>query len=484
MTNETHPNLPKAMTQKKRSEAPEPGTPAYNRMARRKAVRMGLNPSSGEEAVQMLKDRGFDVTNDTVTALATASGNPVKVQVSAPAGAGASNAPDAAAAISEDERQREILNIQKAMARRRSVRFFLIFIRIAFFVILPTAFAGNYFYNVATEMYEVETQLVIQKAESGGSGGIGGLLAGTGFANSEDSVIVQGYLTSREAMLRLDQDLGFAGHFQQAHIDDIQRLPADASAQDAYMLYKDKVVIGYDPSEGVIRMNVIALDPETATAYSQALISYAEERVDQISAPVRRDQMQGAQENYNAAEQAVLDAQENVLTLQESRGVLSAEAEISGQMSIIHALEVQLEERRLALTEINENASPNSARANAVSAEIDRLDRRIKELRTALTESGNSTFSLARISGELRIAETDLNMRQVLLQQALTQLETARIEANRQVRYLSIAVAPVASDVATHPKKLENTALAFIVFMALYIFLSLTVSILREQIGS
>ena len=72
----------------------------------------------------------------------------------------------------------------------------------------------------------------------------------------------------------------------------------------------------------------------------------------------------------------------------------------------------------------------------------------------------------------------------MLVQQALTQMETAQIEANRQVRYLSLGVEPVAPDEATYPKAFQNTLLAFLIFSGVYLMISLTASILREQVSS
>ena len=74
--------------------------------------------------------------------------------------------------------------------------------------------------------------------------------------------------------------------------------------------------------------------------------------------------------------------------------------------------------------------------------------------------------------------------RQLLLQQAAQQLETARIEANRQQRYLSVSVSPVAPDVASYPRAFENTAVAFLIFAGIYLMIALTASILREQVSS
>ena len=122
---------------------------------------------------------------------------------------------------------------------------------------------------------------MIQKAESnnGGSSGLGSLLGGSSFATVQESIVVQSYLESREAMLRLDQELGFRAHFSAPEIDPLVRLPADASAEAVYATYRNQLTIGYDPTEGVIKMEMLATDPATSQAFSEALISYAEERV-------------------------------------------------------------------------------------------------------------------------------------------------------------------------------------------------------------
>ena len=283
--------------------------------------------------------------------------------------------------------------------------------------------------------------------------------------------------------MRLDDELGYRAHFQQDFIDDLQRLPNDASLEDAYKLYEENVKVGYDLTEGVIHLEVIATTPEDSQAFSNALIRFAEERVDELSQRLREDQMKGAQAAYDTAEAEMFDAQAEVLRLQQSRGVLSADAEIAAQMGIINSLELQIEDKLLDLAEILDNPNPNEIRSDILQREIDRRVERVAFLRQKLTETTSSSVSLATISGELQIAETNMMTRQLMLQQSLQLLETARIDANRQVRYLSIGVTPIAPDVPTYPRKMESTILAFIIFMGIYIMLSLTVAILREQVS-
>ena len=59
-------------------------------------------------------------------------------------------------------------------------------------------------------------------------------------------------------MLRLDTEFGFKRVFQGPAIDPILRLPANASNEETTKLYRDLVKIGYDPTEGLLNMEVIA----------------------------------------------------------------------------------------------------------------------------------------------------------------------------------------------------------------------------------
>ena len=309
------------------------------------------------------------------------------------------------------------------------------------------------------------------------------MLSGTALATSQDSIIVQGYLTSREAMQRLDADLGFRSHFSASAIDRLQRLTPEASDEAAYKLFSDMITVGFDPTEGILRMSVIAASAQDSQQFANALVSYAEERVDQISQRAREDQMRGAKESYDEAETALLAAQQRLVDLQQTRGVLSSDVEFSSQMSIINSMELDLENKKLEREEILSNPRPNPTRSELNQAEIDRLQNRVGELRAQLTDNSETSASLAKIAGELRLAETEVGTRQLLLQQAVTQMENARTEANRQVRYLAMGVTPVAPDVPTLPRSFENTALSFVIFAGLYLLASLTVSILREQVS-
>ncbi|MFV2001685.1 MAG: capsule biosynthesis protein [Paracoccaceae bacterium] len=454
------------------------------RMARRVAQKHRLAPTSDYDAIRLLRKKGIDpLKRSTMLELV------VPDDSSDGAGAGlpktvSNNQLPSTEVLSEDARAGEISRIQRDIVKRRRRRTLLMFSRLAVFVFLPTFLVGVYYYNLATPLYATKSEFLIQQAESQGSGSLGGLFSGTGFATSQDSITVQSYLQSRDAMLRLDADIGFKKHFSQPSIDALLRLEPDSTNEAAYKLFKRMVKIGYDPTEGIVKMEVIAADPQVSEQYSRALITYAEERVDALTQRLRGDQMQGARESFQNSENKMLLSQNRVLELQERLGVIDPVSETNALMAQIVNFESQLSAKELQLAQLNDNSRPNQARVDGVQGDINRLNSLVGQLRSQLTESGSDTASLARIGGELRMAELDLQTRQAMMQQALQQLETARIEANRQVRYLSLGVSPTAPDEATYPLAFENTVVGFLIFSGLYLMASLTASVLREQVSA
>jgi capsular polysaccharide transport system permease protein len=475
------------------------------RMARRVAQKNGFAVTSDFDAVRQLRAAGIDpFQRNTILELVTPEGA-APAAGAAPAGPDGGDAKKALGRIqlpqtvpqgntlpsphlanAADNRANELMQIQRDLGRRRRRKTFLLFTRLAAFVMLPTFAVGWYFYFMATPMFATKSEFVIQQAEATGSaaGGLGGLFQGTGMATQQDSTTVQSYLASRAAMLRLDEDHGFKAHFSADNIDSIQRLDADATNEAAFGVYENKIKISYDPTEGILRMEVIAADPETSQEFSEALISYAEEQVDQLTQRLREDQMAGARQSYEASEVRRAEALERWLTLQQETGTVDPLGITAASTAQISALEQQRQQLQLTLQERLGVRRPNAAQVDALRNQIANIDGLITDIRQELTAATGTGSSVASVNTELRLAEENYTFQTILVQQALTQMEAAQIAANRQVRYLSLGVEPVAPDEATYPRAFENTALAFLIFCGIYLMISLTASILREQVTS
>jgi capsular polysaccharide transport system permease protein len=474
------------------------------RMARRVAQKHGLPASSDLDAVRLLRQRGIDpFKRSNMLELVVPNGG-AEPQDGAPdafenlpargdAGQPGAQLPQtvpgevgvpAPELSPAEQRNREIRAIQRDIMLRRRRKLALLLTRLAFFVLLPTVIAGYYFYVIATPMYSAKSEFLILQADNTGGGGLGGLLTGTQFATSQDSIAVQSFLQSKDAMLRLDRDVGFKSHFSQPWIDPIQRLGDDPTNEEAYDTYRKNVKIGYDPTEGVIRMEVIAADPVVSTDFSTRLISYAEDRVNNLSQQKRGDQMDDALQGFENAQEERRNAQEALVQLQQQGAILDPEGVIAGLRAQINNVELQLQEKQLQLAALLDNARPNQAKVDGATGDIGRLQDLLATLNARMVDASKGENSLAQLAVRIQMAQADLATRDMMLQSALQQVEQTRMEANRQVRYLTVSVNPVPSEEASYPRKFENTILAFLIFGGIYLMISLTASILREQVTS
>ncbi len=459
------------------------------RMARRVAQKHGLAPTSDFDAVRLLRAEGIDPFQrsnmlELVVPQEKGSGSTAltkgRIQLPQTVPSGGGNLPSTEV-NPMDRRMREIADIQRDITKRRRRKMALLMVRLAFFVGLPTVMGGYYFNSIATPMYATDSQfLIIQNEGTGGLGPLGGLLP-TQFANSADSIATQSYLQSKDAMLRLDKDVGFISHFSDPKIDPIQRLDVGASNEAAYKFYKKNVKIGYDPTEGMIRMEVIAADPQTATQFSEHLLTYAEERVNALSQQKREDGMRDAREAYEQTVKKRRDAQEALIKLQVENGV-DPEAVIASIRAQISNYETLLLEKELELAALMDNPRPNRAKVDGVQGDVRRISNQLDRLNERMNSATAGSNSLAQQAVSLQLAQADLAAADMALQASQTQMEQARTEANRQVRYLTVAVRPVPSQAPSYPRKFENTILTFLIFAGIYLMLSLTSSILKEQV--
>ena len=464
------------------------------RMARRVAQKHGLPATSDFDAVRLLRNAGIDPfqTNSVLELVSSANQPPAgtsRALTITPGGDGI-RLPQtmkplqvpSTAARAEQAHITEVMKIQRDMAQRRRRKSFLLMARLFVFVLLPTMMAGIYYYSIATPFYSSKTEFVIQKAEAPSASPMGGLLSGTPMAGAQDSIAVQGYLQSQEAMQRLDTDIGFRAQYSDPSIDPIQRLDPDASNAAAYKVYRRNVKISYDPTEGLVKMEVIAADPEVSAAISRKLIVYAEQQVYQMTERVRTDQMKGATGSFDNAKLELDRANMNVVELQEKYQVLSSDLEVGLITGQIGQLETQLTQDKLSLAQMEANVTPNLARMEPLKRRIATLSAEIAVLRAKLTTDSASGLSLAKVQSQLVVAQADVQTRQVMFSQALAALETSRTEANRQTRYLLMSVSPIVPDEAAYPRAFENTLVVMLIFAGIYLMLSMTVAILHEQV--
>jgi len=146
------------------------------------------------------------------------------------------------------------------------------------------------------------------------------------------------------------------------------------------------------------------------------------------------------------------------------------------------SLEQEVDQMEKSLVIHMENTRPNTSKVNALKTSI-RINKDLIEAKQAeLTQTTGGADSMVSENARMIIAEADYQTREMMVQAAVQSVEAARVAANRQARYLATSVAPVKPEDPFYPRKFENTLLSFLIFGGVYLIMSLTASILREQV--
>ena len=136
----------------------------------------------------------------------------------------------------------------------------------------------------------------------------------------------------------------------------------------------------------MIRMEVAAADPQVSAEFSNQLIDYAEQRVNNLSAQKRDDQMRDAREGFERAEVERRAAQENLVRLQIEGSTLDPEGVIASLRTQIGQLETQIIEKEIELASLLNNARPNQSRVDGARGTLDILKDQLAALNNKMTD--------------------------------------------------------------------------------------------------
>ena len=164
--------------------------------------------------------------------------------------------------------------------------------------------------------------------------------------------------------------------------------------------------------------------------------------------------------------------------------MVDPQGKLTAMRARITHFETELQLKRLRLQALLDNPRPNTAKLSGLKGDIRRLIALLDEMNLEMVDASQGEQSLADLSLQILMAQGDLQTRDMMLQRSLENLIQTQREASSQVRYLTTSVSPVEAQDPSYPKKFENAILAALIFSGIYLMLSLTASILREQVSS
>lgn len=332
-------------------------------------------------------------------------------------------------------------------------------------VLLPSLAATLYLYTIAVDQYASKVGFAVRNEEtSAASSLLGGLSGITGGSTAQDSDALYEFIQSQQMVEEVDAKLNLRALFSKPERDVVFAFPADGSLEKLVDYWQRIVSIAYDGSTGLIQIQTNAFSAEDAQAVTQAIYEASNRMVHELSAKARDDATRYAREDLATAEDRLQAARQAINDYRSRTQIVDPTASVQGQMGILNQLQSQMAEALIQLDLLRETTRADDPRINDAQLKISVIEKRIAEERQkfGLGGQGIGSDDYATVVAEFERLNVDRDFAERSYVAALTALDAAKAEAQRQSRYLAVFISPTLAETAEYPRRALLSALVFL----------------------
>jgi capsular polysaccharide transport system permease protein len=350
-------------------------------------------------------------------------------------------------------------------------------------VVVPTLAAAVYYFLIAAPLYVSEARFVVRSKNQGPPAALGGLLSSVGVSlgsGQTDAFEVHEYMLSRDAVGDLSRRYGLRALLDRPESDILMRFPRPfegTSFENLYKNYKRFVTVVYDSQTGISTLRVRGFRPADAQTMANALLNGGEMLVNRLNDRSMADAVAQAQREVLEAEVRGNEAEAQLTGFRNRERLIDPERSSVAGLDLLGRLETQLASMRAERAGLAASAPE--------SPQLPVLDRRIAAFSTQLeaerSRTAGQSDSLAPKVGEYERLTLERDLSVKILESAVANLESARMEARRKQLYLERVVMPDLPDKAEEPKRLRTVFTVLVASMVAYGVLSLIIAGLREH---
>ncbi|ESW60799.1 MAG: hypothetical protein Q27BPR15_10015, partial [Rhodobacter sp. CACIA14H1] len=362
-------------------------------------------------------------------------------------------------------------------------------------VILPVIATATYLFAYAADRYAVEVKFAIRSPGGMPASDIVGMVTGGAAAGStqSDSYMVVAYLQSRQFLDELSGQIDLAAIYSVPEADALYRLPDGASKEDQVDYLSGMVIPRYDATAQIITVEVQAFAPEAARLVAERVLSTADQMVNRLSEQARRDTVRLAEAEVARAEASLRAQREAIAAFRQTEQQIDPAATVATQEGVLAQLQGNLASARADLRNLQTFLAPDAPSIRVLQSRIASIEDQITAERARLgsgrtdtpppdTRAADPAPDLGESVSVYESLAVDLQFHERAYLSALASLEAARVEADRQQRYLASVVLPATPDSAIYPRIALTLTLVAAVAFLLWAIVAMFIHIIREHL--
>lgn len=355
-------------------------------------------------------------------------------------------------------------------------------------VVAPLIIFSLYLWVLAADQYASTTGFTVRSEEGGGASEVfGGLMQLAGSSGGAmDADILFEYIQSQEIVSEVESKLDIRNHYSSNWPSDfLFSIWPDATSEELNWFWQRFVNLSYDKSSGLIEVQVLAFDPQTAQDIATEIVKLSQSLINDLSIQAREDATRYAREELEDNLERLKAAREALTGFRTRTQILDPAADIQARMGVLQNLQQQLAQTLIEHDMLSETV-------NASDPRIEKFQRRIEVIRQRIASEGQ-TYASARTTtgavGEdypLLLAEyeslmIDQQFSEETYRVALAALDVAKAKAARQSRYLAVYIQPTKAEKSEYPRRFVLLGLTALLLLLLWSTLVLIYYSVRDR---
>ncbi len=352
-------------------------------------------------------------------------------------------------------------------------------------VIIPTTLSAIYFGLIASDVYISQSKFIIYnpRSPSTSTGGLSSLLTGAGLSSGSYGVYAaHDYILSRDALHDLEQSLNVEAMVTGHGIDWINRfgglLYFRKTFEEFFKYYTNRMVgVDVDPNSNISTLTVNAFTPADSQKINAQLLSQAQELIDRLNARADQQGVAFYAKEVKQHENEMVAAAVAMARYRNRHGVFNPAPQSALQLQLVAKLQDKLIQQEMALAQMMLD-TPRNPQIPLVKKSIAEIRSEIETQSAAVAGAPNSLASKSVPYERLMLDQTFAEKK---LAAAISALEQARIQAQKQQLFIETVVTPNLPDDALEPKRARGVLATIVVGLLLWGVFSVIFAGIREH---
>lgn len=350
-------------------------------------------------------------------------------------------------------------------------------------VVFATIFTLSILYAmfIKSELYESRTSLIVKDLSSNSvTASFGMSLLGMGSSSQlKDSKIVEEYLKSLDVYMLLDKKFQLTKHYKSDAIDFIGRLSSHATMEDVLAFYNSRLLINYDETSGILSIAFSHVNREKAKEILEFLVKEAENKVNELNRIKAKKQLAFIEQEFSNAKEKMEASSKRLEEYQDKNLLLDPTTTATATTEMIAKLQGTLLKKHLEYATMKSYLNEDSYELSTLQNEINEIQHSISREKKKL--SGTSDNRLNKVLFQYEKLKLQLKFDTEVYKNVLLELETSKMNVNKQAKMLSVLSKPNLPDGYTYPDKPRVFINILIITLLLYGIISMLSAIIKDH---